>query len=375
MHVLIVALHRPTKPTGVCRHAANLARCLVELPEVTQVTLLTGLWQRQYFETAFNLTSSKIKIIGVDIQNRSSTRNAWFLLGLPKVANQLCPNIVHLAFPLPFLRSRFNCPVVSTIHDLYPYEFPQNFGRIQSFFNRLFLRQCVTQSDGLSCVSQVTLDRLNLYFPDINKKNIRTVVYNYVDFSETIPKIPDLFRDNSNVPFLLCVAQHRKNKNLDLLLDAYALLLEEKQLNPATLLVLVGGSGPETKTLNQKIQALELQQKVLLIASISDGELYWLYDRCELYVAPSSTEGFCLPLVEALYSSCQVVCSDIPIFREVAGPNCHYFELNQNSLQNLSMSIATAISNASREEEHQAIKKFSKPAIAQQYMSFYYSTQ
>lgn len=29
MHILIAALHRPTDPTGVCRFAANLARCLL----------------------------------------------------------------------------------------------------------------------------------------------------------------------------------------------------------------------------------------------------------------------------------------------------------------------------------------------------------
>ena len=36
MHVLIAALHRPVKPTGVCRHAANLARCLAAKPDVSK---------------------------------------------------------------------------------------------------------------------------------------------------------------------------------------------------------------------------------------------------------------------------------------------------------------------------------------------------
>lgn len=141
MHILIAALHRSTKPTGICRHAANLARSLADLAEVTQVTLVTGAWQRHYFETAFALSSPKIHMIDVAIQNRSSGRNLWFLFELPKLANQQHPDIVHLAFPLPFWRSRFHCPVVATIHDLYPYECPENFGRIRAIFNRLFLRQ------------------------------------------------------------------------------------------------------------------------------------------------------------------------------------------------------------------------------------------
>ena len=54
MHILIAALHRPTKPTGVCRHAANLAQCLADTPEVSKVTLIVGTWQKDYFEQFFN---------------------------------------------------------------------------------------------------------------------------------------------------------------------------------------------------------------------------------------------------------------------------------------------------------------------------------
>ena len=45
MHILIAALHRPTKPTGVCRHAVNLAQCLADTDEVDKVTLVIGAWQ------------------------------------------------------------------------------------------------------------------------------------------------------------------------------------------------------------------------------------------------------------------------------------------------------------------------------------------
>jgi glycosyltransferase involved in cell wall biosynthesis len=166
MHILIAVLHRPTQPTGVCRHAANLAQALAEQEEVEQVTLVTGAWQRQSFESAFSLQSDKIKLIGIDLKNTSIARNLWFLFGLPKLVQQLRPDLVHLAFPLPFLRSRFPCPVVTTIHDLYPYECPENFGRVQAILNRLFLRQCIAQSDGLTCVSEVTLKQLKRYFAE-----------------------------------------------------------------------------------------------------------------------------------------------------------------------------------------------------------------
>ncbi|MFM6159187.1 MAG: glycosyltransferase family 1 protein, partial [Sphaerospermopsis kisseleviana] len=87
MHILIVALHRPANPTGVCRYAANLAQCLADTSEVSQVTLIIGVWQRQYFEQLFH--SHKIKLISVDIKNSSLVRNIWFLFGLPILVNSL----------------------------------------------------------------------------------------------------------------------------------------------------------------------------------------------------------------------------------------------------------------------------------------------
>lgn len=369
MHILIAALHRSTKPTGICRHAANLARSLADLAEVTQVTLVTGAWQRHYFETAFALSSPKIHMIDVAIQNRSSGRNLWFLFELPKLANQQHPDIVHLAFPLPFWRSRFHCPVVATIHDLYPYECPENFGRIRAIFNRLFLRQCIAQSDGLTCVSQATLKQLKFFFPNVDTRKLLTITYNSVDFSQVVPRCPEMFRDREGFPFLLAVAQHRKNKNLNLLIQAFAELLRNGKLRSETELILVGSSGPETDNLHQLIEDLQLRSQVRWLASVSDQELRWLYQQCLLYVVPSSTEGFCLPLVEALYLGCKVVCSDISIFREIAADNGHYFDLQNDPIQQLTQAITAAIAQPAGQPYEDA--RFSKQTVANQYFKFY----
>ena len=89
MHILIPALHRPLQPTGVCRHAVNLAQSLVDTDEVTKVTLVVGEWQKDYFQKSFDFLSPKINLVSVAIKNSSFSRNKWFLLGLPKLANDL----------------------------------------------------------------------------------------------------------------------------------------------------------------------------------------------------------------------------------------------------------------------------------------------
>ncbi len=371
MHIIVIALHRPEEPTGVCRHAANLARCLAETDKVTQITLVTGIWQKHYFETVFLHNLKKINVLGIHIKNTSLSRNLWFLFGLPELVETLQPDLVHLSFPLPFFRSKFTCPVVSTIHDLYPYKFPKNFGYKQVFFNRLFLKQCIRNSDALACVSKTTLDDLRFYFPEVDsvQKKVK-VVYNFVDFDRAKPNPPELFLDQTNDPFILCVGQHRKNKNLDLLIKAYALLLNENKIDLNTKLICVGGLGPETENLLELIKQLSLEDSIVMLSSIDDHQLCWLYQNCELFVVPSSLEGFCIPLVEALYFSCKVVCSDIPIFREIGNSECTYFDLKENSICNIAQSITQSL-QTDISIENDSCSRFTKTEIATQYLKFY----
>ena len=371
MHILIVALHRPLKPTGVCRHAANLARCLADLEQVVQVTLVIGIWQKEYFETAFSISAPKIEIIGIDIRNSSISRNLWYLFGLPKLVQNITPGIVHLAFPLPFLRSYFPCPVVATIHDLYPCQFPENFGYQQALFNRLFLQKCIRSSDGLICVSKITFKDLEYYFPEtITHNKMSRVIYNFVDFEHTGPKLPRELPFLGDVPYIFSVGQHRKNKNFDLLLKAYAGLINEGKLSKATKLLIVGNSGPETESLLRLIQELSLKDSVLMLSAIEDDELCWLYKNCQLFIMTSALEGFCIPLVEALYFSCKVVCSDIPIFREVGSSSCSYFDLTGDVVREMAQSMFQALKSDSPQKTDVHMR-FSKAIIADQLLQFY----
>ena len=368
MHIVIAALHRPIKPTGVCRHAANLARCLAEKPEVTKISLIIGSWQQHYFETAFNLDFEKIKLVPVNIKNSSVVRNLWFILDLPKLANELQADVVHLSFPLPFIRGKFNAPVVTTIHDLYPYECPENFGFPKVWFNRMFLRQAIRNSNGLSCVSRLTSDRLKFYFPNLKTWQKVDVIYNYVDFEGIETEVPSQIAEDSR--FLLCVAQHRRNKNLDLLIKAFHRLLTNQKIASDCQLVIVGSSGPETEKIQSLIIELNLVTKVSLLSGLGDRQLCWLYQHCQAFIIPSAAEGFCLPLAEALHFSDRVVCSDIPIFREIATDRCAYFSLEGDAVARLEEAVVKTIARPSS-LDRDYLQRFNKANIARQYLNLY----
>ena len=89
----------------------------------------------------------------------------------------------------------------------------------------------------------------------------------------------------------------------------------------------------------------------------------------KFFIIPSSTEGFCLPLVEAITLSKRVVCSDIPVFREVGSTNCCYFDLKDRPIQNLSEATISAFSDRNYFVGNEV--RFSKEYIAQQMLDFY----
>jgi glycosyltransferase involved in cell wall biosynthesis len=257
------------------------------------------------------------------------------------------------------------CPVIVSLHDLYPYDEPNNFGFPKVFFNRVFLQQCLKEVDCVACVSETTLSRLKARFPRFAHRKA-VVVHNCVTIDSNELVLPEWGRCR----FALMVAQHRANKNIPLALRAFEELLRKEKIDKHTLLLLVGNEGPETAAIRSLMEQLSLKTNVKLIDGVSDGELRWLYTNCELLMAPSSMEGFGLPVVEGLFCGSRVVCSDIPAYREIGGDACHYFDLHAES--DCSAMVA-AICNALTEPARRAkrLERFLSENVAKEYAALY----
>lgn len=334
------------------------------------MTLLLGQWQATYFRDAFGLREAKLELIPINIRNAAFPRNRWYYQLLPEISNGLRADILHLSFPVPIDRRKFERPVVCSLHDMYPYDAPRNFGYARVLFNRAFLRRCLTESDAVVCSSDFTLHRVRQRLPNMIGNKV-TRIYQSVGHlarSERPPAQADLRYQ----PFLLAVAQHRRNKNLDLLLEAFAELRRRNRSGRALRLLLVGAPGPETARLCDLVRQHRLQEHVVFGSNLLDGELSWLYRRCELMIVPSGVEGFCFPLVEALQCGSRVLCSDIPVLREVGGTQCSYFPLESRDPKS---ELAEAIERALLQPSPlpQVDDRFSSVEIARQYTALYSS--
>jgi glycosyltransferase involved in cell wall biosynthesis len=72
-----------------------------------------------------------------------------------------------------------------------------------------------------------------------------------------------------------------------------------------------------------------LKDRLIEIADPTDEEIVRLLSRAKAFIFPSFAEGFGLPPLEAMASGVPVVCSDIPVFREVYGDAVRYVDPNR----------------------------------------------
>ncbi|SDF37456.1 glycosyltransferase family 4 protein [Terriglobus roseus] len=321
MRVVVPVVSSANTMSGVTRHAINMVRALLLTERVDHVHVVAGQWQKYVAEALGDVPGLSLEML--KIHSDIVSRNLWYAVGLPRVVRQENADLVHYSFPSPLWRSAMDAPAVVTLHDLYPHDLPENFGPIKAPFNRIVLRQCLWAADAIACVSHSTLARLERIDPMLSLRSAH-VIPNCVEVPDAEVKPLEGLSD----PFVLCVAQHRRNKNLLVLLRSFVHLRAMASVDQNLRLLIVGMDGPETNAIKSFIEQHHLQEKVLLKSGLSEGELRWCYRECLALVAPSVVEGFGLPVAEALLEGCRVVCSDIPSFREVGKHHCRYVRLN-----------------------------------------------
>jgi glycosyltransferase involved in cell wall biosynthesis len=366
MNILLVAASFSPYLSGVQRHAFNVARSLLTHSEVTGVHLALAPWQRELVRGSGLEPNARLSVHVAPMKPSPLSRNLWYYSQLPVMAAQLGVDVVHLAYPVPVNAHAFACPTVVTLHDLYPYEIPANFGFAKAVFNRIILQQCLRGVDSIVCVSEITRLRLSNYVsPSISRKALR--IYNCVE-AEPQCASESAIRDWQGEPFFLCVAQHRRNKNIPFLLSVFERLLRDGCIDPAMRLLIVGMPGPETYRIQRAIKRAELGKSILLMEGLSDPQLQWCYRNCEMVLAPSTVEGFGLPVVEAILAGAKVVCSDIPAFREIGGKYCSYVPLGKSMEEAFAKTILATMQERGVSV---SLPLFSTSVIAEQYVSLY----
>ncbi len=128
------------------------------------------------------------------------------------------------------------------------------------------------------------------------------------------------------VPFFVCISTIEPRKNHLTLLHVWR-RLAERHGDRTPRLVLVGRRGWENENVVDLLERSPLIRRfVTENPATTDAELADLLGGCRALLFPSFAEGFGMPVAEALAAGTPVICSDLPVLREVAGDAPTYLD-------------------------------------------------
>lgn len=259
-------------------------------------------------------------------------------------------------------RGPYHSKFVSTMHADIQQDLLYSYNKIVSIIFTPIWLKFLRKMDAVITISEFLNTKYQQKLPNL------ITVYNGVNIDSPAPGencITDTVKSLKEKGFTVIVS--------------YAFLSPRKGLSQvlkilpfkSNYVMIIIGDGPDKKNLQKLAASLNIEDRVYFFPYVQDPYKY--LSETDLYVMPSYSEGFGLALVEAVLSKIPVVCSDIPVFKELFdNDEVTFFELdNENSLSN---SITSALENASSKvvkAYQKAERYYTVTAMTNKYLKIY----
>lgn len=201
------------------------------------------------------------------------------------------------------------------IHDLIPITHPEHCRDGEAAKHRQRIRTALETGIGIIGNSQATLDELNEFGAREGLVELPQI-WSWLGGANL--NLGTQARPNAR-PYFVILGTIEGRKNHLLLLNIWRQLVTEQGLN-APQLRMIGQRGWEADQVFAMLDRNQsLQDHVIEIGNCPDDALADHLTHARALLFPSITEGYGLPLIEALALGVPVIASNIPIFREIAG--------------------------------------------------------
>ena len=314
---LNLAFLTPGEMGGLEIYARRLAAALAKRDDV-QLTLLLPRMVRQEQDWA---EMGRAVMLPVDPRRRSQ----WVLadqLHVPRAAARAGADVLHsLASTGPVAGSVRR---VVTVHDLHYRTQPEAHFGLRGLGMRALVPAAARRSRRVIVPSQATADDVVRHL-GIGRDRIDVIA----EAPGHPPGAPVRSRDEvraelgaAELPLLMTVSAKRPHKNLARLLGGLALL----DIGRRPLLILPGYPTPHEQELRARASELGVAEHVRFLGWVSDQQLEDLYRAADAFVFPSLSEGFGLPVLEAMARGIPVATSSRTSLAEVAGDAALLFD-------------------------------------------------
>lgn len=221
-------------------------------------------------------------------------------------------------FHLPLVRAPQGSTLL-TIHDVRALVAKSN--PVERTVGQIVFSKSIKEASHVITVSNSMKQQILDFFPDAKV----SVIYNGFEASRPPDALElDGFTKKYSLPqeFLLSVGHLEVRKNYRQLIEALAVLKDRGQ---ALFLLIVGNDNGEGGRLQNLIASRGLSSQIKLLSGLSHRELQCAYVLSQLFIFPSTYEGFGIPILEAMASRTPMILSDIPVFREITENQGVYF--------------------------------------------------
>ncbi|MBP3297992.1 MAG: glycosyltransferase family 4 protein [Lachnospiraceae bacterium] len=148
-------------------------------------------------------------------------------------------------------------------------------------------------------------------------------------------------------PYILMVGTIEPRKNHKLLLKAYDTELKEMGYH----IIFAGSMGWRMEDFRKQLEDHpDYGKGIYHFEGLDDNDIAYLYQNALFLAFCSYTEGFGLPVIEAIHHGTPVLAADIPVLREVGREYCVWFE------QDNAGDLCDKIKTYSQEEKYKEIK-------------------
>ena len=306
--------------TGLGTYTQNLIENLQKIDDLNQYFIF--------------LRESNWNLIKLDNKNFTKVlaNVPWYSLTeqtiLPAILKSANLDLLHVPhFNVPvFYRNRF----IVTIHDLIHKHFDQNAAstknpliyRLKKSTFNFVLNHAIAKSVKIITPSNFVKEDIAKNFKTDPSKII--VTYEAAEKEYFSNRQSSIVNRQSN---LLYVGNAYPHKNITKLLDAMLLLNFKFKISNLKL-IMACPRDVFSNRLKAEIEKRGLEQKVELKGYLKTEDLKKIFQKASVYVFPSLSEGFGIPALNAMAASLPVICSDIPVFREIYADSAYYFNPN-----------------------------------------------
>jgi len=242
----------------------------------------------------------------------------WEQAFLPKA---IARSGVEVLFSPSYLTPLFSpAKSVVTIHDITYEVNPGWFHPKERLKMRTLARLAARRANRIIAVSQTTKNDLIQRYKVVPEKV--SIVYEAsdpkfrpIEDKNLLKMVKEKYQLKDK--FIFYLGSLFARRNIPRLLEAFQRVIDE--FGEVQLLIVGEDRAYPSQDIPRLVSQLALNEKVIWFEYVSEDDLPLLYNAAELFVYPSSYEGFGLPVLEAMASGRPVVTSNLSCLPEITG--------------------------------------------------------